>query len=163
MSAAPRLPLVARDADPVRIGGGVVIAGPSRVLVTMGDDDFFARLVPLTVVVDAREGADGADDGVGGGDDGLGLLDQEAEGVAGLLGSKAEEAEGVSVAVDDAAVGEIEFVGDGGWAMPVKDRSVDVLAFRVIADGALGRVIVGVDVVVRRLDRAARKGLASSR
>ena len=129
----------------------------------MRDDDFFAGLVPLALVVDAGEGADGSDEGVGAGDDALGLFDQEAEGVPGLLGPSAEEAEGVSMSVNDAAVAEIEFVGDGGWAMPVEDGSVDVFAFRVIADGALGRVVVEVNVVVRRLDGAARNGLTSSR
>ena len=106
----------------------------------MGDDDFFAGLVPMAVVVDAGEGADGADDGVGGRDDGLGLFDQEAESVAGLFGSEAEEAEGFGVAVNDAAVGEIEFVSDDGWAVPVKDGLLDGVAFRVVADGTVGDV-----------------------
>ena len=128
----------------------------------MCDYDFFAGLVPMAVVVDARESANGADDGVGGGDDGLGLFDQEAEGVTGLFGPEAEEAEGVGVSVDDAAVGEIEFVGNGGWAMPVEDGPVDVFAFGVIADGALGRVVVEVSAV-GRIDTAAMNGLTSSR
>lgn len=117
-------------------------AGGWDVLVAMGDDDFFAGFVPVAAVVDAGEGADGADDGVGGRDDALGLFDEEAEGVTGLLGAEAEEAEGVAVPVDDAAVGEAEFVGDDGRTVPVKDGLVDCLSFGVIADGAVGYVAV---------------------
>lgn len=117
-----------------RVFVGWVVGG---VFVTVGDDDFLAGLVPLAVVVDAGEGADGSDDGVGGRDDALGLFDQEAEGVAGLFGSEVEEAEGLSVSVNNAAVGEIEFVGDDGWAVPVKDGLLDGVAFGVIADRAV--------------------------
>ena len=112
----------------------------------MGDDDFLAGFVPLAVVVDAGEGADGADDGVGCGNDALGLFDEETEGVSGLFRSHSEEAEGVGMSVNDASVSEVEFVGDGGWTMPMEDRSFDVFAFGVIADGALGRVVVEADV-----------------
>lgn len=128
----------------------------------MRDDDFFAGLVPVAVIVDAGEGADGSDEGVGGGNDGLCLLDEEAEGVARLFGAESEEAESVGVSIDDAAVGEVEFVGNGGWAMPVEDRPVDVFAFGVIADGALGRVVVEISAV-RRLGMAARSSLTCSR
>lgn len=117
-------------------------AGGSGVLVAVGDDDLFAGFVPVAAVVDAGEGADGADDGVGGGDDALGLLDEEAEGVSRFFGAEAEEAEGVAVPVDDAAVAEIEFVGDDGRTVPVKDGLVDCLSFGVIADGAVGYVAV---------------------
>jgi hypothetical protein len=44
------------------------------------------------------------------------------------------------MAVKDAAVAEIEFEGDGGWAMPVKDGFVNGVAVGVIADGAVGDV-----------------------
>jgi len=92
------------------------------------------------MIVDAGEGADGANDGVGAGHDALGLFDEEAEGVAGLLRASAEEAEGVGVPVDDAAVAEIEFVGDDGWAVPVKDALLDGFAIGVVADGTVGDV-----------------------
>jgi hypothetical protein len=116
----------------------------------MNDEHFFAGLVPVAVLVEAGEGADGSDDGVSGGDDALGLFDEEAEGVAGVFDALAEEAEGVSMAVKDAAVAEIEFEGDGGWAVPVKDGFVNGVAFGVVADGAVGYVAmksaVGVQV-----------------
>ncbi|MGH9736084.1 MAG: hypothetical protein ACRD8A_16015, partial [Candidatus Acidiferrales bacterium] len=73
-------------------------------------------------------------------DNGLGLFDKETEGVAGLFGSYVEEAEGVGMAVDDAAVGEIEFVSDHRGAAPVKDALLDGFAFGVIADRAVGDV-----------------------
>jgi hypothetical protein len=110
------------------------------VLVAMNDEHFFAGLVPVAVLVEAGEGADGADDGVSRGDDALGLLDEEAEGVLGVFDALAEEAEGVGMTVKDAAVAEIEFEGDGGWAVPVKDGFVNRFAFGVIADGAMGYV-----------------------
>jgi hypothetical protein len=120
-------------------------AGWRLALVSVGDHHFFAGLVPAALVVDAGEGADGADDRVGGRDDALGLLDEEAECVAGSFGALAEEADGVCVTVNDAAVGEIEFVCDGGWAVPVKDGLVDIFAFRVVTDGALGLVVFEAD------------------
>lgn len=94
----------------------------------------------MAVVVDAGEGADGSDDGVGGRDDGLSLFDQEAEGVAALFGSEVEEAEGLGMPVNDAAVGEIEFMGDYGWAVPMKDGLLDGIAFGVIADRTVSDV-----------------------
>ena len=108
--------------------------------ITVSDDDFFAGLVPMAVVVDAREGADGANNRVGGWDDALGLFDEEAEGVAGLLRASVEEAEGVGMSVNDAAVGEIEFVGDDGWAVPVKDALLDGFAVGMITDRTVGDV-----------------------
>jgi hypothetical protein len=53
----------------------------------MNDEHFFAGLVPVALLVEAGEGADGADDGVSRGDDALGLFDEETEGVAGLFGA----------------------------------------------------------------------------
>ena len=95
----------------------------------------------MAVVVDAGEGADGANDGVGGGGDVLGFFDEESEGVARPFHAEAEEAEGVGVTVNDATVGQIEFVGESGRALPMKDALFDGFAFGVVADGALGFVI----------------------
>jgi hypothetical protein len=120
------------------------------VLVAMNDEHFFAGFVPVAALVEAGEGADGSDDGVSGGDDALGLFDEEAEGVAGVFKPLTEEAEGVSMAVENAAVAEVEFEGDGGRAVPVKDGFVNGVAFGVVADGAMGYVslesAVGVEV-----------------
>ncbi|HEV2205794.1 MAG TPA: hypothetical protein VGR36_04610 [Candidatus Acidoferrales bacterium] len=108
----------------------------------MGDYHFFARFVPAAVLVEAGEGADGSDDRVGGGEDALGLFDEIAEGVAGLFGSELGEAEGAGVPPDNAAVAEVEFVGDDGWTVPVEDTFLDGFAFGVVADGAVGDVSV---------------------
>jgi hypothetical protein len=108
----------------------------------VGDDYLFAGLVPAALVVDAGKGADGSDDRVGGGDDALGLFDEEAQGVARLCGSELGKAEGSGVSPDDAAVAEVKFVGDGGWAVPVEDALLDGVAVGMIADGAVGDVPV---------------------
>ena len=108
--------------------------------ISVSDDDLFAGLVPVAVIVDAGESADGANDGVGGGDDALGLFDEEAEGVARLVHAPVEEAEGVGVSINDATVGQVEFVSDDGRAVPVKDALLDGFAFGVIADGTVGDV-----------------------
>jgi hypothetical protein len=123
-------------------GGGVFFLARLKRDVAVGDYYFFAGLVPAALVVDAGKGADGADDRVGGGDDPLSLFDEETEGVAGLLGSELGESEGPGVSPDDAAVAEAEFVGDGGWAVPVEDAFLDGVAVGVVADGAVGDVAV---------------------
>jgi hypothetical protein len=123
-------------------GWGVGRVGGPEVFVAVGDYYFFAGLVPAALVVDAGKGADGADDGVGGGNDALGLFDEEAEGVAGLLGSELGKAKGSGVSPDHAAVTEAEFVGNGRWAVPVEDAFLDGVAVGVVADGAVGDVPV---------------------
>lgn len=101
-------------------------------------------LDPAAVFAEASMCADGANDAVGGGGNAFSLLHEEFEAAAGAGGALAVETEGARVAVDDAAVGELEVVGDGGGALPVEECLVDGVAFRVAADGAAGCVVVEV-------------------
>ena len=114
----------------------------SRREMFVGNDDAASGLVPMAVVVEATVGADGADDVVGSGRDVCGLFQDEAETVAELIGALFEEAEGMGVAVNAAAVAESEFPGDVGGAAPVEEIVFDSLAVRMLADDAANRVIV---------------------
>jgi hypothetical protein len=87
-------------------------------------------------------GADGPNDAVGGGLDRFGLFHEEFEAAAGAGGALMVEIEGARMAVDDAAVGEAEFLGDGGGPLIEEEGQVDGVAFRVAADGAAGCVTV---------------------
>jgi hypothetical protein len=82
--------------------------------------------------------SDGANDAVGGGFDGFGLLHDEFEAAAGPGGALLVEAEGARMAVDDAAVAELEFTGDGGGTLPVEESLVNGFAFGMVADRAVG-------------------------
>lgn len=112
--------------------------------VLVGDEDLFARLVPAAVLVDAAEGADGADDAVGGGSAGFGLLDDVTEGVLCSGGAAFEEADGVRVSVDDEAIAELKVISEVGSTPPMKEGFVDGVTFRVVADGAMGFVAIEV-------------------
>ena len=91
-------------------------------------------------------GFDCADDAVGSGGDGFGLFHDEFEGAAGTSGAPAVEAEGACMAVDDAAVGELKFVGDGGRALPVEEGLLDEVAFGMLTNGAVSLVMIEADV-----------------
>ncbi len=108
----------------------------------MGDDDAAGGLVPMAFVVEATVGADGANDVVGSGCDVCGLFEDEAEAVAELSGTLFEEAKGMGVAVNAAAVSESEFPGDVGGAAPVEEIVFDGLAAGMLADDAANGVVV---------------------
>lgn len=102
----------------------------------LGDENFLSGLGPASVFAEAAMGANGADDAVGGGCNGFGLLDDECEGAARFCGALVEQAESVGVAIHDSAVAQLEFMGDGGGPLPVKEGFVDGGAFPVVADRA---------------------------
>ena len=108
----------------------------------MGDDEAFDGLVPVAVFVEAGVSLDRADDAIRGGGDGFGLFHDEFERATGACGTFAEQIEGVSVAVEDAAIVELEVVGNGGRPLPVEEGLVDGVAVGVIADGA-ERLVMG--------------------
>lgn len=96
----------------------------------------------MAFVVEATVGADGADDVVGSGCDVCGLFEDETEAMTELIGTLFEEAEGVGMAVNAAAMAESEFPGDVGGAAPVEEIVFDGLAGGMLADDAANRVIV---------------------
>lgn len=106
----------------------------------MSDQDLFAGLAPAAVLVEASEGADGADDAIGGGANVLSLLDDVAEGVLGASEAAFKEADRVSVAVNYEAVAEIELIGEVGGPPPVKEGLLDGVTLGVVADGAVALV-----------------------
>lgn len=108
----------------------------------VGDDDAACGLVPVALVVEATVGSDGADDVVGGGSDVCGLLQDEAEAMAELVGTLPEEAEGVGVSINAAAVPEFEFLGNFGWAAPVEEIVFDGFAVGMLADDAANAMVV---------------------
>jgi len=112
----------------------------------VGDHDVFARLGPASVVVDATQGADGADDAVGRRLDVIGLFDDVTEGVFGSGLAAFEEAEGLGVAVEHEPIGKFELVDDGGGAPPVEEGLLDGVALGVVADGAVCLVAVWIDL-----------------
>ena len=102
-------------------------------------NDVGGRLDPAAVGVDVGEDLDGADDGVGGDLDAAGVLDDVGEGLADVAVAAFEQAGGVGVAVEGAAV-EAVIVGDLADAFPVDESLVDFVAELVRADAALGLV-----------------------
>lgn len=104
------------------------------------DENFFARLVPTAVLVDAAKGANGADDAVGSRRDAFRLLDHVTEGVVRPGGASFKKVHRVGVAIDHETIAKFEVIGEIGGAPPVKEGLLDGFAFRVIADGAMGLV-----------------------
>lgn len=127
----------------------------------MGDDDAAGGLVPVAFVVEAGIGADGADNVVCRGCDVSGVLEDQAEAVAELVGTLLEEAEGVSVAVDAAAMAEVEFFSDFGGADPAEEVVFDGFAVGMLADDAADAVVVeaGGAFGSSELSRSGRGGL----
>lgn len=115
--------------------------GLSQVDVLMGDDHFFARLVPTAVFVQAGMGANGADDAIGCCGDRFGLLDDATESVLSSGRAAAEKPKGVGMAVNRQAA-KLEVPSDVGRAPPVKEGLIDVGATGMAADGAVGFMVV---------------------
>lgn len=87
-------------------------------------------------------GFDGANDAVGCGFNGFGLFDDEFEAATGPGGTEFVEAKRTGVTVEGAAVRELEVVDDDRRSLPVKEGLVDHIAFGVVANGAVGSVMV---------------------
>ena len=99
----------------------------------------------MSVVIDAGEGADRADDGVGGGSGHvLGAFKNKAEHAANAAVASGDEIEGVGMTVDGA---EVDFivVGDGARAHPIQEFFLDSFAVRMLANRTLRFVAVEVD------------------
>ena len=115
---------------------GIRISG-----VLMGDDRALDGLGPAAVFVDAGMGFDGADDAVGRGLDAFGLLHDEFEAAAATPGALLVEAQGTGVAIDDAAITKLEFMGDGRGTLPVEESLFNGFALGMAADGAVTLVM----------------------
>ena len=105
------------------------------------------RVDPLTSRVDVREDFDSADNRVGGDLDAVGFVNNVAEGAPDVAVAPREQAGGVGVAVERAAV-EFIVAGDLADALPVDETLVDFLLKLVAADAA-----------VRLMELEARKAL----
>ena len=100
-------------------------------------------LYVLAVVADADAGEYGADY-VGAGDAYAGgLLDYVIEGGADVAAANDGEAGGFDVAVEGGEAAEAVFVDDCVWADPGEVGFLDLLAIRVVADGAFSGVALG--------------------
>jgi hypothetical protein len=98
----------------------------------------------VALFVEASMSTDGPNDVVGGRRDAFGLFDDEAEGMPHLTGTLPEEAEGVSVAVNGAAMTEIELKGSLAGAAPMEKVVFDGGAAGMLADVAANLVILEV-------------------
>ena len=112
-----------------------------RVGIFVGHEEAFAGLGPAAVFAEAGVSADGADEGIGSRGDGFSLLHDEFKGAARPGGSLLVEAEGAGVAVNHAAVSDLEVIGDHGRPLPVEEALLDGVAVGVLADGAVGFVV----------------------
>jgi len=97
------------------------------------------RVDPAAVFGDVSEDAHGLDDGFGGDWDALDLLKDVRERKAEIFAAALEELESVGVAVDG-ALGELVALGEGARAAPSQEFLFDLVALRVLADGALSSV-----------------------
>ena len=140
-------------------GVEVCVRGIRGADVLVGDDHALDGLGPAAVFVDAGMGFDGADDAVSRGLYGFGLLDDEFEAAACSRGALLVEAKGAGVAVDDAAVGKLEFIGNGGGTLPMKETLFNGVAFGMAADGAMSFVMGETDGRFGFVAAAYRVGL----
>lgn len=116
-----------------------------------GNDQLAGRLDPATVFVEATVSADRSDYAVCRDGAGRGFLDDVFEAESHVAGAAPEEIEGVGVAVDGAAVRELEFVADVARASPLDEGFLDGFAFWMLADAAAPNVAVEVDGAVDRV------------
>ena len=98
------------------------------------------RIDPLALIVDASEGAHGANDGVGGGHDARRFLDDVAEREADVAAAAIEKLEGAGVAIHGAAA-DFVFLGDFGGAVPAEETLLDGLAIGMRANSAVALVV----------------------
>ena len=97
-------------------------------------------LGPADGVAEAGVGADGFDIGRGGELDVFAALENVLDGEEVISAALLIEAGGMSVAIEDATVAEIEFVDDVDRVVPVEEFFLDGFAFRMMADSALAAV-----------------------
>lgn len=97
------------------------------------------RIHPLAAGVHVGERFYRADDGVGCGVHSGGFLDDVAEGSANVTVALFEQAGGVGVAIDGAAV-NTEVLGDLAEVLPVQEGLLELFLNVVAADAAVGLV-----------------------
>lgn len=110
----------------------------------IGDDGAADWFVPATGVIEQSIGANGGDKARGGDGDLIAAFENVFEGAAKIEAALLVEAGGAGVAENDAAVGDLEVVGNPLDAAPLKESSFDGAAVRMIADGAFAGVARGV-------------------
>lgn len=113
--------------------------------VLVGDDRALDGFGPAAVFVDAGVGFDGADDAIGSGLHGFGLLHDEFEAAAATPGALLIEAKSTGVAVDNAAIAKLEFMGDGCGTLPMEESLFNGFALGMAADRAVALVMSETD------------------
>lgn len=103
------------------------------------DDDVARRIDPAAVVGDVSKDANSFNDGVRGGRDVLGLLENVIERETEIVAAALKEPTGVGMAING-ALGELVKGGDGARAAPLQEFLFDLVALRVLANGALALV-----------------------
>ncbi|HEV2298033.1 MAG TPA: hypothetical protein VGR72_05910 [Candidatus Acidoferrales bacterium] len=106
------------------------------VRVGVGDDDAGGRVNPLVIIVDAGDGAGGADDS--GGRDGhfADALDDAFHCKTEIQAAFGEEAGGVGVTIDCGEAAEMVALDEVAGIAPVEEIELDGGTVGVVADGA---------------------------
>lgn len=101
---------------------------------------------PTAGGVEAREGADGADDGGGGDGDFVHFFDELFEGDDDILAALDVESEGASVTVDGVVIADIKGVDDPLGAAPVEIGFLDFFNPATVTDLAFAAVAFEIGV-----------------
>ncbi len=102
----------------------------------MVDDEMGGRIDPFAGIVDAGDGAGGADDSVGRNRDFVDALDDALHGEAKIEAAFREEAGGMGVTVDRCEIAEMVAAGEVGGIAPIEEIELDGVAVGVVADAA---------------------------
>ncbi|HVA16920.1 MAG TPA: hypothetical protein VMV59_04305 [Candidatus Dormibacteraeota bacterium] len=108
--------------------------------IVAGDDDARGRVDPFACVVDARDGADGANDGVGRDGHFADAFDDAFESETKIQAAAREQAGGVGMAVDGREITEMIALDEVEGIAPVEEIEFDGGAGGMIADAAFGGV-----------------------
>ena len=112
------------------------------------DGHYFAEgLFPFSFGVNVGVGLNRADDGIGGDFGDAGALDDGFECGAEVPGAGLVEIEGAGVAKEVGAVSEAVFFDDGGGMAPVNEIVFDLVALRMVANGAFAGVDFWVEAI----------------
>lgn len=103
------------------------------------DDDAARRIDPAAVAAEMGEDADSVNNGFGSDVNAFDLFNDVSQGEAQVRGAALVQIQGVGVAIDG-ALGKLVELSDGLRAAPLEEFLLDLLALRVLADGAFALV-----------------------
>jgi len=127
----------------------------------LADYDFFGRINPLAVIIDAAVGAGGVEDVAGGGPQVVGVFEDRFDDAAEILAAEFVESGGAGVAVDGLAIPEVVGAADVIGADPVDVIAFEGGAIGMVADEAFAGVAFGVGLGFGR--RGTFEGLIGGR